>query len=211
MRAQSRASEVFRVPRGLVIEVETFNVHAGRKIPATESIIAVREDGAKAEWTKYAKVANSGYVQRILDVPTAGERIVVDLLGKHMTTTREAAARVNARADYVAEGKNGKCMGDLPPGFPITRTFDGTEYIHGIRTVQIKQVFSYSEEVEVSWMAPDYNCLVIQRVVTEGKSQYHRRVKSVKFGEPDTSLFEVPSGLVETSPSGTEGRAPEKV
>jgi hypothetical protein len=173
-------------------------------MPSTESIIAVREDGAKTEWNKVAKLAHAGYAQRILDFPSAGERTVVDLLAGSKTTTRETPARVNARAEYIAQGKYGNCMGNPNPRMPFTRTLDGIEDLQGIRTVRIKDVYSNSEQIETSWLAPEYNCLLVQQLSTEGKLEYHRRVKSAKFGEPDKSLFEVPSGLIETSPSGAE-------
>jgi hypothetical protein len=203
LEAQSNA-HAFQIPKGIVLEVESFTIDrkTGARKPSTEEIIAVREDGAKSTWIKHARFAHLGFSHKLLDFPLTGQRVTIDRVAGTLSTTRDTAAQVKARAEYVASGKFGQCMGNPSPQTRLvrTRTIEAQESMHGMSTLRSKTVYSGSNRIEIDWISPEYNCLLVQSHMIEGDHEFRRQAKSIKFGPPDPSFFEVPTDLKESNP-----------
>jgi hypothetical protein len=82
---------------------------------------------------------------------------------------------------------------------------DGAETILGVHVVKVTRVAS--DAGYTRWLAPGYGCIEVQKIVLwkepgtgalTGKTTYIP--ESVELGEPDQTIFDIPSDYVERSP-----------
>lgn len=163
------------------------------KLARTETYMeAVRPDGSIARLRKTVD-GRPDPIDTVLDL-TKAERITFDPLGKTVTTYHLKAKAVKALA---APGPKCEIPGDASPettlGY-LTYHFNES-HVFGTKTVR-----------EEKWVAPALDCFPLRRSYEVWDSgQYQGRtvghVISLTVGTPDSSLFEVPKGYVERTPT----------
>lgn len=166
---------------------------SGRLVRTKTIIKGERRDGSRASALEVLDSRPVG-TRSVLD-PRSGRRIAVDPTTESVTTYMLSPAEVAGLSGPV------QCRpGEAGAG--------GTGVILGFPTIkQTHRVEAgFRSAVQESWVAPALNCLplrVVTDVVDNGRPKAHivEEAVSVTLGDPDPSLFAVPDGYTERSPS----------
>lgn len=156
----------------------------------------MRSDGSTMRGRRLVKPGNRGETeQRTITDLSQGKRILVDGLTDSLSTvflSQNSVTRAKGRALSACPAVDRSTRSNIL-GYEVFRwTYDQ----HGGG-----QVFRNEE-----WLAPDLNCLSLKTTVLAGTSESDLRMSNVeevievKRGEPDASLFAIPSTYSERSP-----------
>jgi hypothetical protein len=89
-------------------------------------------------------------------------------------------------------------------------TLVGREVVDSLDAVRIDTHQPSSPEME-SWYAPAYGCALVKQVIHYGSGTSTKVLESLKPGDPDDRLFEVPADYDEVSPSEISKRMAQRV
>ena len=167
---------------------ETIRSSDGRVTVGPESTWAIRTDGSRA-----IRIVEKKGSQRILNFASGLEVNINEL-----TNTKTSIMKGDWNPAVLQRDPTSKCLHSLA-GRPMTsmpEIFDGEETVNGYRTAKILR------GGVTEWFALDYGCaLVKDRWGFETGDTSEKELVALTGGEPNPSLFEVPSSAREVPPS----------
>jgi hypothetical protein len=167
----------------------------GGLVAQNRLLLAVRSDGSQVEPRAVKAEDGKFYEQRIILDTGKGKRISVEGISESITTTTLSQRELTA-----LKKPGSQCLD--PQAKPA-------EPVLGYQTIktEVKTPISTIH----SWRAPDLGCVVLRETfaqpLPDGTSRVliTREAAAVSFGEPDSSLFEVPSWPERTPSQVLEG------
>lgn len=174
--------------------VVTTHNSTGIEIQNATSLFAQKGDGSHVVLQKTTGLKQPSSLRRILDTNTR-RMVTVDPNTLSVTTYYQTDADVvRARKPPLA------C--DQHTAF--SRDAGSHEKVFGFEVARYSGKMPGADHAVVRWLAPDLNCFVLREEVTilPDQSTYRRTTTSITVGEPDPSLFHIPTaGYVERLPS----------
>lgn len=169
--------------------VKTYDA-ANRELSSSWDLLARRGDGSVVMLRRSVNNESAG-IRRIWNT-RARQSISVDPLTRSLLTSELSAPEL---AYLAAPGVNCQEHNPFlkPTGERVT--------ILGFDTVHLSGRPPGADFQVERWSAPALNCFVMREEVTSPAFRQLRSTLAVRLGEPDRSLFEVPAGYVERSPS----------
>jgi hypothetical protein len=160
----------------------------GELINSSSDTFATRGDGSTVLVHSYRHADGTKVeLRQITDIATS-RQILTHSLAESVSTMR---LEQNAAAAMATNSPN--C------GQPFTAP---TKKVLGYKVVRV--AINIAEQGMPSidrWVAPALRCAILRSTVTrDGKAIYVRQAKRISIGEPDASLFAIPSHFKEMSP-----------
>ncbi len=182
----------------IVMNEVTFN-RDGKPILSESVTYARRSDGSEVKMRSILKPDKSGYAiqRKIFNLVTGEETLVDGVTNSTTTMPMPAKALETARLSRV-------CTNDLNPE---------RDQISGIDVVKVVTNIKHSTTMKIEqWQAPTLNCFSLSETAytTDPGGDSFRKMKTsqaskVDLGEPNPSMFEIPTSYQERRPSDLRG------
>lgn len=181
------------VPFTALTNTTLYAFPAGEFVRTVDEKYVVRSDGSNVKVRDRTAPSGTPYeVRGIINVPLK-KGVTVDTLTKSTTTVYYNDQSV---AKYTTK--------------PTCQASSDTDVILGYRVYkQVEQLPPAEGEIRRAdrWAAPDLDCFVLKEILYRGSDSSSMmagtvtEVQSIVLGDPDPSLFEIPAGYTEFSPS----------
>jgi len=187
MRIKARAARMAG-PVPYTVTLREIVHNQGNATPGPEYTWAIRADGSRV-----IRIVEKKGTQRILNFASG-----VEVNINESNNTRTSMMRPNWNSANLLRDPNSKCLNSLA-GKPLTsppETLAGEEVVSGYQTAKIVS------DSRTSWHALDYGCASVKEMWDFGKGEVsEKQLVALVPGEPEASLFEIPAGSREVSPS----------
>jgi len=171
-------------------ETVTYDATGGQTSSRAEQF-SVRKDGstARIQYLDNPGVRPSGRYIKVINLEAGVKFIAVDIARAY-----SASALMPGAADNVARARQLRCG----PENAVRSVFEGYEVVW----TQKKMTVGGTETVDHEfWKAPALGCQTLHAVTRkDGRVIQETFARNIRIGEPDPSIFEVPTGYTEMSP-----------
>ena len=176
--------------------IMSFSSQTGEYLTARQQQYAIRSDGTQVVWmTKIDPLGQRKVSKTVFDVPLERKRSADELTESYVTTPMSGIA-------HSLQHRAGVCAGQ-----PLA-----SERIFGYEVVRTEDEFAIPTPAggrfrHVRYQAPSLNCYTMREEAYKSKGDGPlvrfevKEVVSLLEGEPDPSLFELPEGYTERTPT----------
>ena len=176
--------------------IMSFSSQTGEYLTARQQQYAIRSDGTQVVWmTKIDPLGQPKISKTVYDVPLERKRSADELTESYVTTPMSGIA-------HSLQHRAGVCAGQ-----PLA-----SERVFGYEVVRTEDEFAIPTPAggrfrHVRYQAPSLNCYTMREEAYKSKGDGPlvrfevKEVVSLLEGEPDPSLFELPEGYTERTPT----------